>query len=165
MIADDNLDDIDYDPKTGQFSSNEPSKTHKKYARIGKMGYVGSINMLLDILSKSELKMLLDWFSNYTDENNLLTSSFRDLTTNMDRSRRSKFKHKLIDNGIIAEHRKRLMLNPYIFKPMSTKHNYQYLTQRLWTYLFVDKDNATDEVIFHEDDVYGLPDIISTGSG
>ncbi len=157
MIQDNSLI---YNKKTGLFNIKDLPKTPKKHSIGGKMGYIGSINVLLDLLTKNEFKMLLSWFSDNCDGNNLLTSSFKDLTPKMHKVNRSKFKKKLIENNIIHEYRNRIMLNPYIFKPTSTKHNYAYLTQRLWTYLFENKDNVTDEIIFHEDDVFGLPPIL-----
>jgi hypothetical protein len=167
MIQDNNLDNVEdnnevkYNLNTGVFDTQDIKRTKKKYTIGGKMGYIGSISKLLDILSKKEMKMIIEMFQNHTDGNNLLTSLFADLTSEMDKSTRSRFKKKLIDKLIMSpEYRGRYMLNPYIFKPTSTKHNYQHLTQKLWTFLFVNKDKLNDEVVFHEDDVYGLPDIL-----
>ena len=156
MIQEQDLEEPKYDTKTGQFNTEDKKKTPKKFVIGGKMGYIQSINTLLNLLSKNEIQLLLEWFSNNTNGNNLLTSSFAELTVGMDKSSRSRLKAKLINNDIIQEHRKRLMLNPFIFKPTSTLHNYPHLTQKLWEYLFHNKDIGSDEVRFHEDDVYGF---------
>ena len=157
-------EDLEYNTRTGMFNTQDRKKTAKKFQIGGKMGYIGSINKLLDLLTKNELKLILKWFSEDTSPTNLLEKSFTKLTPEMDRFARSKFKRKLINNLIIAEHKNRIMLNPYIFAPTSTSHNYSHLTQGLWKYLFEDKDTTNDEIIFHEDDVFGLPDILTTKS-
>ncbi len=161
MVQDDELNKAEYNQNTGEILNykDEP-KTPKQYAIGGKMGYVGNLERLLDVFTNNEMKIILNMFREHCDENNLLVSKFKDITPKMDPSRRSKFKRKLIENMIIQEHQNRIMMNPYIFRPTSTKHNYQHLTQRLWKYLFVDKDTGSDEVRFHEDDVFGLPDIL-----
>jgi len=155
-------DGLEYDKDSGLFKEahDEKTKYEKKFAKGGKMGYVRHFETLLDILTKRELKLVLEMFREYTDEFNLLTSSFRDITKDMDRFARSKFKRKLIDLFIIQEHRGRIMLNPHIFRPTTTKYNGIYRTQGLWTYLFENKDNYTEEIIFHEDDVFGIPDVL-----
>ena len=157
MIQD---EDLEYDNRTGLFNQQEAKKTKKKYTIGGKMGYIGSITKLLDILSKNEMKLVLDWFAHNCDGNNLLTDTFAKLTPDIHKVTRSKLKKKLIEHKIINEYRNRIMLNPYIFKPTSTKHNYPHLTQKLWRYLFENKDTGSDEVRFHEDDVYGIPPIL-----
>ena len=156
MIQENELNELEYNQDNGVFNTQDIKKTPKKWVIGGKMGYIGSIDKLLDLLSKKEMKFILDWFANHSNGNNLLTSTFTKLTSNMNRSSRSRFKKKLSDNMIIQEYRGQIMLNPFIFKPTSTSHNYAHLTQQLWKYLFMDKDTGSDEVRFHEDDVYGL---------
>jgi len=161
MIQEKDLKKVEYNQDTGEiFNYVGPLKTKKKYAIGGKMGYIGSLEKLLSILTNKELQLILKIFREDCNENNLLNKKFKDVTPSFDTSRRSKYKKKLISNMIIQEHRGRIMLNPFIFKPTSIKHNYQYLTQGLWKYLFEDKDDVEDEVKFHEDDVFGLPDVL-----
>jgi hypothetical protein len=144
-----------------------------KFIRKGDKMYSTGIGLLLDNLSTTEIKRVLALCDKkHMNYYNIITSKFNEVFADMDKSHRSRFKRKLLDTMILQEYNKRLMFNPYIFIPRPDRniHNSQHLTQRVWTWMFTDKDAATDDIIKHAEHMFGkAPGNLSTqivvGSG
>lgn len=129
----------------------------KYIIRGHKMYNIGVIG-LLDVLTKDELKRLIIMFdSKVVDYHNLLMKPFLALTEDMSKSSRSRFKAKLIENNILQEYNKRLMMNPYIFMPRGDKNikNSKWLTQQVWQWMFEDHDKFSSEVERHAVSMFG----------
>ena len=121
-----------------------------RFSVRGSKMYVKAFEDVVDVLSKSELKMLLRIMDDTDSINrfNVIVVPFDKVTPDIDRTKRSKFKRKLLDNGIMQEYKGKLIISPFILLPRGSKdvRNSQYLTQRAWVYLFVDKDKYVDGI-------------------
>jgi hypothetical protein len=121
--------------QTGEVLDTNHKFRDTKFKRRGYGMYKKGVIALLDVLSKKEMKRVISMYSNDTiDSANIFTKPFRELTLDMSRSARSNLKKRLIDNNVIGEFNKKLMLNPFIFMPRSSKSilNNQYLAQLAW---------------------------------
>ena len=134
--------------------------------------YQTGVEYLIKNLNKKELLTTLALFSADTiDKFNLLVGPFNKLTPNLDPATRSRLKRKLIELNVLGECNKKLMLNPFTFIPKGTKdiRNCNWLTQRVWKYLFEDADNTSEEIIEHSELIFGEIGIkskyIKVGSG
>lgn len=142
-----------------------------KFTQRGYKMYNKGVVHLIDVFTREEMKRTILLFSkDNIDYNNILIKSFLDITNDMSKAARSRFKRKLIDNQVIQEFNNKLMVNPYIFVPRGDKniHNSQHLTQRVWKYLFEDANIGSDEVIKHAELLFGkLPSskYLLVGSG
>jgi len=131
------------------------SRKHSKYPIQGHKMYTKGILELIDVVSKVELKRIIEWHanSNIIGKHNILLVKFKDLTKDMTTVARSKFKRKLLDNEIIVEYgsHKRLMLNPYAFLPRNDKNvdDSQHMDQLVWKYLVLDKDTYDPNLSSH----------------
>lgn len=153
------------------FNTDLKFKDNKFTVRGYKM-YNASIDVLVDVLTKDELKAALKLFGSDTiDYHNLLIGPFHKLTSQMSKSTRSKFKKKLFDHGIMAECQGKLMLNPFIFLPKGDRNirNSGHLTQRVWKYMFEDANSAGEDVVVHAEHMFGKSGVeskyLSVGSG
>ena len=126
---------------------------------------------LLDILTKEDLRILLKVIVECTTEYNILIGPFHALTPGMSKAARSRYKRKLIEGKILAEHNNKLMLNPFVFNSRGDKNiqNCIYLTQRVWKYLFEDMNSTDEQVIIHSEHMFGKSGIeskcLSVGHG
>ena len=113
---------------------------------------------LVDKLTKNEFKLVLGMYDKQTiNRYNVLTKPFKYFTPDMADSTRSRFKRKLIEEGIIGVYGKHIMLNPYIFISKGDKNirNCVYLTQQVWKYMFMDVDAGNDAVNVHAEHIFG----------
>ena len=144
--------------ETGEvFDTNIRLNDDKFMARGYKM-YNDGVIRLFTALTKTEAIKAIELFDEKTvDRFNILVGKFSDYTSEMHKTDRSKFKKKLIDNEIIQEFNKKIMLNPYIFIPKGDKNlkNSNYLTQRVWNYLFLDCDGKSEEIERHAKLMFG----------
>ena len=144
--------------ETGEvFDTNIRLNDDKFIARGYKM-YNDGVIRLFTALTKTEAIKAIELFDEKTvDRFNVLVGKFSDYTSEMHKTDRSKFKKKLIDNEIIQEFNKKIMLNPYIFIPKGDKNlkNSNYLTQRVWNYLFLDCDGKSEEIEKHAKRMFG----------
>ena len=143
---------------SGEVFPTDLKLANTKFLQRGHKMYNQGIDYLLDRFTNTEIKLAISIFdSKYIDYHNLLICKFSQILPNMDPSHRSKLKRKLINNQVLQEHNKKLMLNPYIFIPRGDKNivNSQNLTQRVWKYLFEDMNTGTEEVIAHAEHMFG----------
>lgn len=137
--------------ESGEIYDTDIKMRDDRFARQGFKTYNTGVLQLIDVLTKNEIKLLIDVFSDIklVDRNNMLLVSFLQITRDMLKSTRSTFKKKLTENNIINDYNNKIMLNPYIFMPRGDKNykNSIYLIQQSWTYLFEDKDRYFEEVI------------------
>jgi hypothetical protein len=138
------------------------ASSNDRFVVRGAKMYIGSFEDLIDQFSKREIKMIMQLLKDTKkyDRFNVLTVSFRDLFDGMDRTNKSKFKRKLLEHKVIAEYNGKYMINPYILLPKGTKdiRNSQYWIQRVWMYLFVDKDKWLDGIDDMVEVVFGRLD-------
>ena len=143
---------------TGEVYETDIKLPDNRYTIKGYKMYQNGVKALIDILTKTELKLVIDMYGVHSvDYNNILTKGFKEFTKDMADSTRSRFKRKLIDNGIIGEYKKKIMLSPYIFLPKGDKNirNCNHLTQRVFKYVFMDADTGSEEVIEHAEKIFG----------
>lgn len=144
--------------ETGEvFDTNIRLNDDKFMARGYKM-YNDGVIRLFTAFTKTEAIKAIELFDEKTvDRFNILVGKFSDYTSEMHKTDRSKFKKKLIDNEIIQEFNKKIMLNPYIFIPKGDKNlkNSNYLTQRVWNYLFLDCNSKSEEIEKHAELMFG----------
>ena len=129
-----------------------------RFLQRGYKMYNNGVIALIEVLTKDEIKRIIALFdSTCIDYNNILTKSFLQLTSDMSKAARSRYKHKLIDNRVMQECNGKIMLNPFIFVPRGDKNipNSQHLTQRVWKYLFEDANVGSDEVVAHAERLFG----------
>ena len=129
-----------------------------KFARRGHKLYNDGMISLIRSLTKDEMIRVIGMFNaTNVDYNNLLLKPFNAVTTNMAKSARSRFKHKLLDNNIVFIHNKILMLNPFIFLPRGDKNmkNSINLAQRVWTYVTEDVDTGSTDVVDYCKHMFG----------
>lgn len=129
-----------------------------RFIRRGFKMYNQGIESIIENFTKGEsLKIIRMFDSERVNRFNILNLPFKDYTEDMHTTDRSKFKKKLIDNGVICEHNKLMMLNPYMFVPRGTKDiiNCNYLTQQVWTYLFEDLNKDNELIINHAKLIFG----------
>ena len=142
-----------------------------RFLQRGYKMYNNGVIALIEVLTKEEVKRTIGLFDrNCIDYNNILTKSFLQLTSDMSKSARSRFKHKLLEHNILQEYNGKLMLNPYIFIPRGDKNipNSQNLTQRVWKYMFTDATAYSEEVYAHTELLFGKlcePKHLIVGSG
>ena len=159
------------DLNTGETVDLTGTLPNTKFAQRGHKMYNYGIVYMLDKFTNTEIKRTISLFATeYIDYNNILTCKISKPLADMDPSHRSKLKRKLIDHKVIQEYNGKVMVNPYIFVPRGDKniHNSQYLTQRVWKYLFEDANIGSDEVIKHAELLFGkLPSskYLLVGSG
>ena len=129
-----------------------------RFIRRGFKMYNQGIESIIENFTKGEsLKIIRMFDSERVNRFNILNLPFKDYTEDMHTTDRSKFKKKLIENGVICEHNKLMMLNPYMFVPRGTKDiiNCNYLTQQVWTYLFEDLNKDNEAIINHAKIIFG----------
>jgi hypothetical protein len=144
--------------ETGEIFNTDLKFNDNRFIKRGRKMYSYSIHYLIDNCSKTELKTLMYMFeSQNIDYFNILKHKWSSLVPNGDSYSKSKFKKKLKDKNIVQEYNKKIMLNPYIFIPIGDKNirNSQWLTQKVWTYLFEDTNIFTDEIHEHAELVFG----------
>lgn len=144
--------------ETGETLETNVKLSNNKFKQRGHTMYNYGIDYMLDRFTNSEIKKAISMFdTKFVDYNNILTVKFSQILPYMDSSDRSKLKKKLIENMVIQEHNKLIMLNPYIFIPRGDKNiqNSQYLTQRVWKYLFEDCNIGSDDVVRHAEHMFG----------
>lgn len=144
--------------ETGEIHSTNMKFSDDKFMRKGAKMYVDSLKGLVDLLTKDEFKTLLDLFStDNVDYCNVLIKPFKDVTSNMHTSNRSKFKKKLIENGVLFEYQNKLMINPFLFIPRGDRNikNCNWLTQKVWTYLVEDCSAKVDNIEEHIEHIFG----------
>lgn len=120
--------------------------------------YNDGVIKLFTALTKAEALRAVSFYDSDTiDKFNILNMKFVKYTEDMDKSDRSKFKKKLIENDIMHEFNGKIMLNPYMFLPKGDKNvlNCNYLTQKVWNYLFIDCDSKSDEIEKHVETMFG----------
>ena len=135
--------------QSGEILDTKHKFRDTRFKRRGQGMYNRGVIELLDVLSKDEIKRIVSMYSSdNVDMANIFVNPFRSMTAEMSRSSRSNFKKKLIDSRIIGEFNKKLMLNPFIFMPRTSKsiRNNQYLTQLAWEWLFEDNTKYDDEL-------------------
>ena len=124
--------------------------TPARFMIKGRKMYIWKIEDMLDVLSKEEFKTILKIYddNSLTSRGNVLLVPFRKATEHMSKVMRSRFKRKLLTNGLAIEYENRIMLNPYIFVPRNDKNieNFQHLVQRTYKYLSEDKDLYFDGI-------------------
>jgi hypothetical protein len=143
---------------TGEVVDLGLKSANTKFIQRGHKMYNYGLEYMLDRFTNTEIKHILSIFdTSFIDYNNLIFVKFSKIFEHMDSSHRSKLKRKLIDNMVIQEHNKKIMLNPYIFVPRGDKNvlNSQHLTQKVWKYLFEDATIGTDEVVRHVEHMFG----------
>ena len=157
---------------TGETLSTDLKLSDNRFTTRGYKMYNASIDVLVDVLTKDELKAALKLFGSKTiDYHNILIGPFHKLTAQMSKSTRSKFKKKLFDHNIMAECNGKLMLSPFVFVPKGDRNirNSGHLTQRVWKYMFEDANAAGEDVIRHAEHMFGPSALerthISVGSG
>lgn len=128
--------------KSGEEFKTDLKLSDNRFLLRGYKMYNKGLIELLEGFSNNEIKRIVNMFDRSNiDYYNIFTKSFKELTLDMNRSSRSRFKKKLINEEIIAEtYCKKIMLNPFIFVPIGDKNikNCLYLTQRLWVLLVRD---------------------------
>jgi len=121
--------------------------------------YNNGVLSLLDVLTNKEIKTLIGMYDSKTiGYGNIFTMPFHKLTEGMDKSIRSRYKKKLVDNNIILQYRGKIMLNPFTFLPKIDKNvqNYGYRVQQMWKYLTEDQDIFDSEMGELIDHVFGI---------
>ncbi len=154
-----------FNQETGEIGNVSAKLPDSKYTKKGHKMYNYGFREVVKNFTKDEAIRIIDFFDNkLVDYHNLLMPSFLELTKSMDSATRSRFKRKLIDNMVIQEYNKRLMLNPYIFLPRGDANirNSRYLTQKVWEWLFMDKDTVSEEIMQHAEHMFGK--LISTSA-
>ena len=129
-----------------------------KFTQRGYKMYNTGVIHLIELFTREEMKRTILLFSkDNIDYNNILIKPFLSITKDMSKAARSRFKKKLIENHVLVEYNNKSMVNPYIFVPRGDKniHNSQYLTQRVWKYLFEDANIGSEEVIKHAELLFG----------
>lgn len=138
--------------ETGEvFDTNLKLHDNKFQIRGHKM-YNSGIIGLIDVLTKEECKLIINSFdSDNVDYCNIYIKPFSEITIEMDKASRSRLKKKLIENRIMLDYNKKLMLNPYTFIPRGDKNifNCNYLTQQVWKYLVEDCNNYSEQMEKH----------------
>lgn len=138
--------------ETGELLSTDYKFGDDKHIQRGYKMYNSGVEYLIINLSKQELLTTIRLYDKTSvDKFNILTKPFNKLTPELSTVARSKLKRKLLDLGVLGEVNKKLMLNPYTFIPKGTKdiRNCNWLTQRVWKYLFEDVTIGTDDLIEH----------------
>lgn len=159
------------DLNSGETVSLTGVMPNTKFLQRGYKMYNNGVISLIEVLTKDEIKRTIALFDNTCiDYNNILIKPFLQLTSDMSKAARSRFKHKLIEHNILQEYNGKFMLNPYIFVPRGDKNipNSQNLTQRVWKYLFTDIGAYSDEVEAHATLLFGTlhsPKHLLVGSG
>ena len=144
--------------ETGEVFDTDLSLADNKFMIRGYKMYNDGVIRLFTALTKAEAIRAIELFDEKTvDRFNILVGKFSDYTSDMHKTDRSKFKKKLIDSEIIQEFNKKIMLNPYIFIPKGDKNlkNSNYLTQRVWNYLFLDCNAKSEEIEKHAKLMFG----------
>ncbi len=133
-----------YDLNGNKVSERVEDTTLARFMIKGRKMYIWKIEDMLDVLSKEEFKTILKIYDDnrLTSRGNVLLVPFNKATLEMKTVARSRFKKKLLTNGLAIEYENRIMLNPYIFVPRNDKNieNFQHLVQRTYKYLSEDKD-------------------------
>ena len=117
----------------------------------GQKMYVVGLEKLVDIFTKDEHKMfyrMTERRAGKISQANILLVPFKEITEGMKPVARSRFKKKLLENGILLSYRKKLMFNPYILVPGNDKNipNFGYWVQQVWKYLNDNKDAYLDGI-------------------
>jgi len=137
--------------ESGEVFNTDIKMRDDRFARKGFKIYNTGLLHLLDVLTKGEIKLIINIFDDIKkiNRNNILIVDFLDITPNMANSMRSRFKKKLIENNIFNTYNNKLMINPYIFIPRGDKNykNSVYFIQQSWTYLFENKDRYSEDII------------------
>ena len=150
---------------------NIETSANKRFKIRGYKMYNNGVMSLIDVLTKDEFKRVIGWYEPKTiGYCNMLNVTFLKLNESMTKQKRSALKRKLIEEKIVLEYNKKLMINPFIFDSREDKniHNCGYLTQRVWKYMVEDCSVGTDEVIAHAEHLFGelnSSDFIKVGSG
>lgn len=147
-----------FDQNTGEIGAISGKLPDSKHPVRGHKMYNYGFREVIKNFTRDETIRIIDFFDNkLVDYHNILMPSFLELTKGMPVATRSRFRAKLIDNMVLQEYNKRLMLNPYIFLPRGDANirNSRHLTQRVWRWLFTDKDAATDAIIQHAEHMFG----------
>lgn len=135
-----------------------PKQKDIRFIKGGHKMYNNGILGIIDMLTKDEIKRIITMFDAKTlDYYNILTNPFHKITSDMSKSARSRFKHKLLDSFTIAEFNGKIMLNPNLFIPRGDKNikDCKFLTQRAWDYLFTDCDKGGEDVESHIELIFG----------
>jgi hypothetical protein len=143
--------------QTGEVYDTNLKIRDTRFEKRGYKMYNNGIITLLDVLSTNEMKILINIFQISTvDKYNIITKPFRTLTANMRPDSRSKFKKKLIENKILFEFNKKLMLNPFIFGSRGDTNikNCKHLTQAVWTWLVDDTNKYSDDIQAHAERMF-----------
>ena len=146
------------DLNTGETKDINGVLPNTRFLQRGHKMYNKGVLALVELFTKEEIKRTIMLFDgSVIDYNNILMKSFLELTKDMSKAARSRFKKKLLEHQVLQEFNKRLMLNPYIFVPRGDKNipNSQHLTQRVWKYLFDDATIGSDNVIAHTERLFG----------
>lgn len=157
--------------ESGEVYETDLKLSDNRYGIKGYKMYNNGVMSLIDILTKSEMKQTIELFGGKSiNYYNVLMAPFHKLTSSMSKAARSRYKHKLLDGGIIIEYNKRIMLNPFIFNSKGDKNirNCVYLTQRVWKYMVEDSAAGTNEVVAHAELIFGefkQSDFLSIGKG
>ena len=144
--------------ETGEVFDTKLKLNDTKFATRGYKMYNDGVIKLFTVLTKAEALRAVSFYDSDTiDKFNILNMKFVKYTEDMDKSDRSKFKKKLIENDIMHEFNGKIMLNPYMFLPKGDKNvlNCNYLTQKVWNYLFIDCDSKSDEIEKHVETMFG----------
>lgn len=143
---------------TGEIGEIKGRLPDNKFIARGHKLYSNRLLDMVEFLTKDEMKQTISLFDNeHIDCNNICTDSFLRITKDMSKEARSRLKRKLIDNMILQEYMGKIMLNPYIFIPRGDLNvrNSKHLTQRVWRWLFQDKDAVSDEIAKHTERLFG----------
>lgn len=144
------------DLKSGEYTNLTGNIPNSKFLRRGHKMYNNGVLGLVDILTKEEIKRTINIFD-FLDYNNILVGSFLNATKDMSKAARSRYKSKLLENKIMQEYNNKLMFNPFTFVPKGDKNipNSQYLTQRVWEYMFIDINISSESIIEHAERLFG----------
>jgi hypothetical protein len=154
-----NIDSIAItDLNTGEVVDIFGKLPDSKFIVKGPKMYSVGLERLLEHFTSAELKNIVAVAnSKHVSYYNTLTCKFSLLVGNVDKTYKSRLKRKMLDNKVLGEYNKVLMLNPYIFIPKRDKNiqNCQYLTQRAWKYMFEDMNSGSEEIIKHAELIFG----------
>lgn len=159
------------DLNTGETQNINGVMPSTRFLQRGYKMYNIGVLGLVEVFTKEEIKRTILLFDATTiDYNNILMKSFLEVTKDMSKASRSRFKHKLMDNQVLQECNGKLMVNPFVFIPRGDKNipNSQHLTQQVWRYLFTDSNIGSDEVLAHTQRLFGkfaAPTKLLVGSG